>query len=57
MDLYHDPCSPPRFLFPLCFLLFLSLNMLFYVYIICFVPLVWFIFLIVLKKFYCPNLP
>ena len=31
--------------------------MLFYVYIICSVSLVWFIFLIVLKTCYNPNLP
>ena len=65
MDLFHDPHFPPRFLFLLCFLLFLS-HQYIYIYIcvcvcvcVCVYHIVYLIsfLLFVLRTCKIPNLP
>ena len=50
MNPFHDLHSPHRFLFLLCFLLFLNLNMLFCMYIFHTVFLILFISVICVKN-------
>ena len=50
MDLSQGPHSPPQFLISLCFLLFLSFNMLFYMYMLHSISWTLFIFVVCVKN-------